>query len=152
MAKGFTIGLENRELSKIIKQFKDTVNDITDEMDAEFEASVRVMVTDAQNNAPVSNDEVNSTSGLLKGSIGMVRKNPFDYELVAQKDYAPYLEFGTGPYAASYVKSLEPEWEALAKTYFVNGKGHMPARPYMVPAIRREVPILLKKFKNILNG
>jgi len=151
MGQGFNISVDNNKLRNLIKDFKDRVDEKAVMIDAEILASVVDMEASAKQLAPVSNDKVNSTGGLLRAAISPVKNGFLDYSLVCQKDYAPYMEFGTGNYAASYVKSLEPEWEALAATYFVSGKGRIPARPFMVPAIRKHTPEIIQKIKDILN-
>ena len=48
--------------------------------------------------------------------------------------YAAYLEFGTGAYAERTVGKYDMKWQELAFEFYVNGKGHLPARPYLYPA------------------
>lgn len=45
-----------------------------------------------------------------------------------------YIEFGTGEYAAETLGPYPEDWKALAYDFYVNGKGKLPARPYMYPA------------------
>lgn len=45
-----------------------------------------------------------------------------------------YIEFGTGEYATSTLAAYNAEWRALAYEFYVNGKGRLPARPYMYPS------------------
>lgn len=47
---------------------------------------------------------------------------------------AAYMEFGTGSGYKAIEASLEPEARELARQFFVNGKGRLPARPYLLPA------------------
>lgn len=44
-----------------------------------------------------------------------------------------YVEFGTGASAAALVPTLPDEWQAMARTFFVNGKGKLHAKPYLYP-------------------
>lgn len=62
---------------------------------------------------------------------------------------AAYYEFGTGPYAASYVRTLPPGWQALARTFYVNGKGRLRQHPYLYPAWKQEGQRLSEKLKNL---
>jgi len=151
MGQGFNISVDNNKLRNLIKELKNRVDEKAVMIDAEILGSVTDMQFTAKQLAPASNDTVNSTGGVLLGAIEPLKNGFMDYSLVCQKDYAPYMEFGTGNYAASYVKSLEPEWEALAATFFVSGKGRIPARPFMVPAIRKHTPEIIQKIKDILN-
>lgn len=67
----------------------------------------------------------------------------------ASADYAAYVEFGTGQFAAKYVTILPNEWQELAMTFFVNGKGRLPAHPFLYPAFNKAKDILLKDLNNI---
>lgn len=69
---------------------------------------------------------------------------------VAGVDYAAYIEFGTGPFAAKYVPSLEPEWQSIAKEYYVNGEGRVPAQPFLHPAIMNNIDTFNKKFDELI--
>lgn len=86
--------------------------------------------------------------GFLTNSINSETK-PLSVTISAHKDYAAYVEFGTGPYAASYVPSLEPEWQAIARQFFVNGKGRMHAQPYLHPAIEKNLLLLKDNLKSL---
>lgn len=90
--------------------------------------------------------------GQLRSSIYPVTDNLDNLEVsfVAGVDYAPYVEFGTGPYAAAYVPSLEPEWQEIAKSYYVNGEGRMPAQPFLYPAVINNLPLFNKKMDELL--
>lgn len=48
-----------------------------------------------------------------------------------------YYEFGTGNWAAALVPGLPDDWQQMAKKYFINGKGTLPAQPYLYPAFQR---------------
>lgn len=89
--------------------------------------------------------------GGLRASIMPETQNLDNLEITfsAGVDYAAYVEFGTGPYAAKYVPSLEPEWQAIAKEYYVNGQGRMPARPYLHPAVMNNLPLFDQKFNEL---
>lgn len=63
--------------------------------------------------------------------------------------YAPYVEFGTGLYAKEYLSSKPDELKRYAMEFFVNGKGRLPAKPYLFPAAEVERPKLLARLKNI---
>jgi len=144
MAKGFNISLDNRKINKVLNELKDTVDDKTFMIDAEIAAQGEQMARNAKNIVPVD-------SGFLKGKISLKKNTFLNYELVAQSNYAAYVEFGTGSYAASYVPSLDEEWQTLAKQFYKNGAGRLPARPYMAPSIALYTPELVKQIKDILN-
>lgn len=141
MAKGFTIKFEG--LDQTIKELKNTVSDIEEKVDFAFGINVDAMATEAKNRVPVD-------MGRLRSSITSNKVNKYNYELVAGVYYAPYIEFGTGKYAASYVKSIDPEWTKLAFQFYVNGKGRIPEKPFLYPSYKRIFPILVKDIEKIV--
>jgi hypothetical protein len=142
VAKGFTISFEG--LEETIKELKTTVADIEEKVDFAFGVNVEAMATEAKNRTPVD-------MGRLRTSISANKQAKYQYELVAGVFYAPYIEFGTGKYAATYVKSIDPEWQRLALQFYVNGQGTIPERPFLYPAYKRIFPILVKDIQNLVN-
>lgn len=100
---------------------------------------------DAKKNVPVD-------LGQLRSSIYVetAQLDNLQVGFVAGVDYAAYVEFGTGPFAAKYVPSLDPEWQAIAKEYLVNGEGRMPAKPFLYPAVMNNISLFEKKLKELL--
>lgn len=87
---------------------------------------------------------------------GTLRQNIFVFPLPAPGigvlftipvSYAAYVEFGTGVFAAAFVATLDPEIQKYAREFFVNGRGRLPARPYLFPAIEVQRLELLKRLK-----
>lgn len=142
MAKGFTV--EFKGLKETIAKLEDAGDDIKKKVDFAIGINTDAMATEAKQRAPVD-------TGRLRSSISANKVKDYLYELVAQVDYAAYLEFGTGRYAANYVPSLEPEWEALAKQFYKNGQGTTPERPYLYPSYKRILPILYKDLEQIVD-
>jgi hypothetical protein len=68
--------------------------------------------------------------------------------------YAAYVEFGTGAevdkgFAQQY--GTPPEGlPTYAMEFFVNGKGRLPARPFLFPAWFKEGPEFLKRIKEAM--
>lgn len=58
-----------------------------------------------------------------------------------------YIEFGTGEYAGYTVGGYDPEWRDLAYTFYVNGKGKLPSRPYMHPAFIKNTTGLIDRLR-----
>jgi len=77
---------------------------------------------------------------------------PMAVKVVVLKSYAAYVEFGTGRFAALYVPSIEPEWQAYARTFYINGQGRLPASPYLYPAFEKNKIELIKRLKTLLNA
>lgn len=75
-----------------------------------------------------------SVSGSISVTFESVNSNVTSFEVLVSYATAAYIEFGTGNYAATYVPGLPEEWQAYAKTFFINGKGRTPATPFLYPA------------------
>lgn len=142
MAKGFNIEIPDRAFNNILKKYKAKVDDVAYMMDVELGAHGELMARNAKNIVPVD-------TGLLKGSISLKKDQFLSYQLVAQKKYAAYVEFGTGQgfQLPEYV-----EWQELAAKY--KGKGarqvNLPARPYMRPSILAYWPKFKERVIQIL--
>lgn len=139
---GFTLDVKG--FDEVLKKLdtKTYEQDITDELEA-F-------------GADVSRDAKQILASRLKHSMGGLI-NSIDFipgrmrvEIVANKDYAAYVEFGTGPYAAAYVPSLEPEFQAYAMQFFVNGKGRTPATPFLYPSYEKNRLKLMDRLRNFI--
>ena len=84
--------------------------------------------------------------GKLKQSIkAEYKNNNLNGIISATEDYAPYVEFGTG----QYVK-VPKGFEEMAMSFYVNGKGTMKPRPYLIPSWASELPIFRNKLKKII--
>lgn len=142
MAKGFTV--EFKGLKETIAKLEDAGDDIKKKVDFAIGINTDAMATEAKQRAPVDFDR-------LRSSITSNKLRDYLYELVAGTFYAPYMEFGTGRFAANYVPSLDTEWEALAKQFYVNGQGTIPPRPYLYPSYKRVLPILYKDLEQIVD-
>lgn len=64
-------------------------------------------------------------------------------------DYAPYVEFGTGQFAKSYLSSMPNEIKSYAMTFYVNGQGKVPAQPFLIPAFLKYRKEFIKDMKDI---
>jgi hypothetical protein len=62
-----------------------------------------------------------------------------------------YIEFGTGEYAKDTLEDYNKEWRDLAYDFFVNGKGKLPARPYMYPSWVKNTTGLKDRLKKRMN-
>lgn len=67
-------------------------------------------------------------------------------------DVAAWVEFGTGQSASNYLSSTPPEWQSLARLYYVNGKGTIIAQPYLLPAFLRNQDLCLQELRVILKN
>ena len=84
--------------------------------------------------------------GKLKQSIkAEYKNNNLNGIISATESYAPYVEFGTG----QYVK-VPKGFEEMAMSFYVNGKGRLKPRPYLIPSWASELPIFRNKLKKII--
>lgn len=141
---GITIKLTG--LDEVLKKLG--VKNLEKEITQTLMAFGRDVERDAKNNLSLHGTV---DFGFLSNSIGSESLAPLSVRIFAHKDYAAFVEFGTGPFAAEYVPSLEPEWQALAKLFYVNGNGRMPAQPYLHPAFEKNLPVLMEDLKDLLN-
>lgn len=103
---------------------------------------VRVVVDDTTENgargakgfAPVGDGP---DAGRLRAGIRAVTGEGTDTEptgrVVVDVPYAPYPEFGTGPFV-----SVPTGLEEYAREFYVNGKGTSKPQPYLFPAIEAQ--------------
>lgn len=142
MAKGFNIEVPDRAIKNILTKYKNRVDALAVEIDAELAAHGELMATSAKNLCPVD-------TGVLRASISLKKDQFMSYQLVAQKKYAAYLEFGTG---SGYEVPEFKDWQDLAAKY--KGKGvrqvNLPARPYMRPSILAYWPKFKEQIIKIL--
>jgi len=84
--------------------------------------------------------------GKLKQSIkAEYKKDGLQGIISATEKYAPYVEFGTG----QFVK-VPKGFEKMAMSFYVNGKGKLKPRPYLIPSWASELPIFRNKLKKII--
>lgn len=96
---------------------------------------------------------------LIEGKI-VSNKNGYGY--VVQVNEMPgsgimrnmpvYLEFGTGLYAANYVRTLPEDWQKAALRYYINGKGTTKTHPYLQPAWVTATSGFIDKVKGVLRS
>jgi HK97 gp10 family phage protein len=113
-------------------------------LDAEMGNTMEKIALEAKQNLP-------NNFSQLRASINVKKIGEFNYTIGSNMNYAAYVEFGTGKYAANYVPTLEPEWQRFAETYIVNRKGKTRDYPYLYPAFQTNIPILIKKIQEIVN-
>ena len=67
-------------------------------------------------------------------------------EVGFKNQYAPYVEFGTGTEV-----QIPLGLEDYAMTFYVNGKGRLPARPFLFPAWFKEQREFMKRIKEAID-
>lgn len=140
MAKGFYIKVKG--LKEVIQDLKDDVSGKKEMIDGVLEFGTQAIISEAKQRSVVN-------YGRMKGSETPVKKGNFQYEIVVQANYAPYIEFGTGNL---FVPLPEQEWNDIAAQF--KGKGvrqvNLPPRPFLRPAVIRQTPLILQDIKDIL--
>ncbi len=142
---GFSVELTG--LQAVMERLSSFGRNVMQGVDDEMDAAAENIAGNAREDCPVGDGKGGSG---LRQSISVNRDGPLQKSVVANKFYAPYVEFGTGDYAAEYVQTLPEEIQAYAMTFYVNGKGHMPAAPFMFPNVVKEQPLLIERIKQVI--
>lgn len=152
MAKPLSLKISG--LNETFNALGSKVDAIKKEVDNEMAASVELMATNAKQLFPSGRTGVKGQTQMyaeIRASIRSEKKIPFKYELIAGKGNDPmpaYIEFGTGRYFPKY-PGKEKEWQALAKEYYVNGRGWMTPSPYFYPSVTSGMVALVNHIKQI---
>lgn len=80
-------------------------------------------------------------------TVESTRRDKITYTVrVGMQPMSAYVEFGTGTEV-----EVPKGWEQIAMHYFVNGRGYMPAYPYLSPAYFIGRRVYKKELKESLN-
>jgi len=142
MAKGVTIKING--LRETLAKLKDEGDGVKKQVDFAIGVNVEAMASEAKNRVKVN-------TGRLKNSISASKLKDFTYELVAQVNYAAYVEFGTGNL---FVQLPEAYWNDLAEQFKARPRKrlvNLPPRPYLRPSVNRITPIMLQDIEQILD-
>jgi hypothetical protein len=135
VAKGINIQVSDGAFQRLLNRYKNKVNGTAALLDRELAATGELMATSAKNLVAVD-------TGRLRNSISLKKDQFLSYYLVAQTNYAAYVEFGTGN---GFIPPEKAEWNEIAAKF--KGRGikqvNLPARPFMRPSILAYYP----KFK-----
>ena len=144
MARALNINVQG--LTKTISQLKAASDGRLKEVDMEMAAGTEMMATVAKGIFSADNPEI-------RASIRSNKVRPFVYELTAgygDDPMAAYIEFGTGKYFPQY-PGKEAAWQALAREYYVNGRGWMRPAPYFYPSVISGLVSLQSNIKQVLD-
>jgi hypothetical protein len=139
MANGYQI-----DVSKAIGSLDKLTKQILQGIDDELDVNAEEIADNARADVPKNLNQ-------LGGSISVIREKFLERVVTANKEYAPWVEFGTGAFAAAYVSTLPAEIQAYAMTFYINGLGKMPAAPFMFPNVIRQIPILEERIVKVIN-
>lgn len=132
-------------LDKLLNKLQAAPEEVKEQVYAEVEATAFDIAASAKGKVP-------KDMGFLSNAITMNPINESTFEVVAQKFYAPYVEFGTGANAANYLSSQDEELKAYATTFYVNGQGRMKPRPFLFPTVKAEVPKMWGRIKELIQN
>lgn len=135
-------------LEELVAKVKAMKAAVQDEVDLELTASALNIDGMAKSLSPADF----GGGGGLRGRFYVETGEKLSKVIGNSSEYAAYQEFGTGLHAASYVPTLPEDWQKYAMTFFVNGKGRVPAHPFMYPAYEAERPRLIERINSILKN
>mgnify|MGYP001597845840 CR=1 FL=1 len=139
MTKGF-VSFEMTGLKDVLSEIDNLEKSVIENIDGYLTASANTISRNAKRAVP-------KDTGGLSNAISPEHKQKLDHGVVAQKHYAPYVEFGTGGLVDVPV-GLED--------YAIQFKGNdirqvnLPARPFLFPAYEEERKLLIEKIKKSL--
>lgn len=140
---------QNAVFDKLKRQLENAATEIVTEVDAEMNASINEMATNAKKLALKSGPNSRVT-GELARSINVKKDALLQYRLRAEKRYAAYVEFGTGPFAKAYTATIDDEWKEYALEFKTSNPGHTPAKPFFYPSVQKIFPLMIQRIKNII--
>ena len=109
MADALTIDVSS--LLKGVEKLKTIPAVLTQRLDDVLTANASDIATKAEGLATVG------VTGLLHGTIRPNNEKPLEKHITVNAFYAPFIEFGTGKFAAQYVGSLPADWQAYAAQF-----------------------------------
>jgi hypothetical protein len=145
VATGIKLEISDKNFRDVLNSFKDEVSKRTAMIDQEIAAHGELMATSAKQLAPFKYSR-------LRNSISLKKEGFMRYQLVAQTDYAAYMEFGTGRYAASYVPTLDEEWQKIAAQFKRGPGSNVPPFGYMNRSVKAYMPSLIKAINKVLKN
>ena len=101
----------------------------------------------AKRNAP-TNKKIGA-GGRLRSAI-VADHSGKEANVEVKVNYAQYLEFGTGAFAAEYLATKDKDLREYAMTFYETGKGRMPAQPFLFPAAEAERPKHIERMRKAL--
>jgi len=145
----FNVKINPSDLAMLKKKIKQLEDLSRQELSNELGATALEIVDRAKGLANIHKD-----TGQLLGSINSERLNDKNVRVYANKNYAPYVEFGTG-------RKVNLKWldmagfdPSLAEKF--RGKGirqvNLPARPFFFPAVRMGFIKLRKRLEDKIDN
>ena len=101
----------------------------------------------AKRNAP-TNKKIGA-GGRLRSAI-VADHSGKEANVEVKVNYAQYVEFGTGAFAAEYLATKDKDLREYAMTFYETGKGRIPAQPFLFPAAEAERPKHIERMRKAL--
>lgn len=151
-------------LSRLRRRFEQLPKEIQEDVKDIVEETTLAIQRQAIQNAPAAGDSLATTYGTQKINTGInqfigagfdAQARGLAGEVFIEAGAGPlaiYVEFGTGVSAAGYVPTLDPEFQAIAKKYYINGKGTLIKQPFLLPAWFQYQPTVVPKIKKALEN
>lgn len=149
-------------LSRLMRRFEALPKEVKDDVRDIVEETTLAIQRQAIQNAPAAGDTLKTTYGMQKINTGI---NQFIFSRIEESglagsvgidaqasNLAAYVEFGTGVSAANYIPELDPEFQAIARKYFVNGRGSLLKAPFLLPAYFTHSATFIPKIKKSLEN
>lgn len=140
-----TINFNQKSMNDLLKQLKGKEKDVLDMVKGEVEDALLKIESEAAKKVPVD-------TGDLKNSIQSKpikqTKNKVEGTVLVGKNYAPYVEFGTGTEVI-----VPQELQNFAKQFKANPKireVNLPARPFFYPEFFKQKIELPKQIEKTL--
>ena len=155
MSGGAKIELTSTSLVRVNKLLNNVANNFPDHVVKLIHAEALIiesqakknLVSELQKRQPKKNDK-STYHGLLSASIHS-KNNSSGADVSASKNYAAYIEFGTGN-----MVSIPAGWEAFAAKFKGSGirPHNMKARPYLVKAFIEEQKNFIDRLKKLASN
>lgn len=151
-------------LQQVLNNFKQLEEVIQEDVRDAVEKWTLVIQREAMDAAPAAGDTLKTTYGTQKNETGINQYIYASFDISNKgmtgqvgidgnaSKLAAYIEFGTGVSAAGYVPTLPKEWQEVARTYYVNGKGTLIKQPFLLPAFFNNQFKFLYDMKKVLKS
>ena len=148
-------------LQNVLNNIKNFEKEVQDEAKELILVYTNLIERQAIQNAPGVGDSLATTFGTQKSPTNI---GSFIFSQILNKGFtgiigieqnasklAVYIEFGTGASAAGYVPTLPKELQQVAQSFYINGKGTLIKKPFLLPAFFRYQNEFINDFQKFLN-
>src|SRR5262245_48333037 len=104
--------IDTKGFDTLMQRLKGAEKGIVTKVDEVLNANAQQIATNAKTNASRFKD-----LGGLESSIAPEISQPLKKHITVNANYAAYVEFGTGSYAAQYVSGLPADWQQFAARF-----------------------------------